>query len=232
MYKPEVSVSELSLQFEFTSNSSFTRSFKKFYGISPSEFRKKMPHRFSKISQPESKNGQENGIFEKYLCNITNLKTWIKMNAKVAIKEMPKLNLACITSIGVNGISNAYDALLKWATPNGLLNNSETKMVTIYQDNFKITSPDKVRISACIQLKKAIKTSGRIHLTSIEEGKYIVGHFEIALHEFEKSWSSLFIWMNENGYKKADRNPFEIYYNNFHEHPEKKSILDFCIPIL
>jgi AraC family transcriptional regulator len=37
--------------------------------------------------------------------------------------------------------------------------------------------------------------------------------------------------MNENGYEKADREPFEIYYNNFKEHPERKAIVDFCIPI-
>jgi AraC family transcriptional regulator len=37
--------------------------------------------------------------------------------------------------------------------------------------------------------------------------------------------------MNENGYKRADGNPFEIYHNNFDEHPEKKSIVDFYIPV-
>jgi AraC family transcriptional regulator len=37
--------------------------------------------------------------------------------------------------------------------------------------------------------------------------------------------------MNENGYKKADQNPFEIIYNNYNEHPEKKCIVDLCIPI-
>jgi AraC family transcriptional regulator len=54
-------------------------------------------------------------------------------------------------------------------------------------------------------------------------------HFE--LNEFEKSWTGLFLWMNENGYSKAERNPFEIYHNNFNEHPEGKFVVDFYVPI-
>ncbi|GAB4450942.1 MAG: hypothetical protein Fur0028_06520 [Bacteroidales bacterium] len=48
---------------------------------------------------------------------------------------------------------------------------------------------------------------------------------------FLQKETGLFLWMNKNGYKKADREPFEIYYNNFKEHPERKAIVDFCIPI-
>lgn len=231
LHKREIPVAELSLQYGFNSNSSFTRTFKKFYGISPTEFRKSNPYKFSKIGKAESKNGQENVILEEYICNINNLKNWIKMNAKIEIKEMPKLDVAFITQIGHNGMENAYAKLIKWATPKGLLENENLKVITIYHDSFKITEPDKVRMSACISLKEKVEVSGEIGLTTIEKGKFIVGHFEIGIYEFEKSWSSLFIWMNENGYKKADRNPYEIYYNNFNEHPEKISIVDFCIPI-
>jgi AraC family transcriptional regulator len=231
LHKREITISELSLQYGFNSNSSFTRTFKKFYGINPTEFRKTNPNKFSKIGKVESKNGEEVGMLEEYICNINNHKNWIKMKAKIEIKEMPKLDLAFITQIGHNGMENTYDKLIKWAIPKGLLENENLKVVTIYHDSFKITEPDKVRMSACISLNEKIEVSGEIGLTTIEKGKFIVGHFEIGINEFEKSWSSLFIWMNENGYKKADRNPYEIYYNNFNEHPEKISIVDFCIPI-
>ena len=109
--------------------------------------------------------------------------------------------------------------------------NERKKMITIYHDSFKITQSDKVRMSACILLNKPVETEGEIGLTSIKGGKFIVGSFEVGLNDFEKSWTGLFLWMNENGYKKADGNPFEIYHNNFNEHPEKKAIVDFYIPI-
>ncbi|QBN19033.1 AraC family transcriptional regulator [Flavobacterium nackdongense] len=229
LHQKTVSITELSLQYGFNSNSSFTRTFKKFYGLSPSEFKKSKP-KLSKISQVESKNGQENGLFEEYICNSINLINWIKMNAKVEIKEMPKLDLAYITHIGHIGLENAYAKLVQWAIPKGLL-KEDSKMATIYYDSYKITEPDKVRRSACLILDEKTEIEGEIGLTTIEKGKCIVGHFEIGLDEFEKSWTGLFIWMNENGYKKADRNPFEIYHNNFNEHPEKIAIVDFYIPI-
>lgn len=229
LHQKDVSISELSIQFGFNSNSSFTRTFKKFYGISPSEYRK-CNLKNSKICQVESKNGQEKNGFEEYLCNSIDLINWIKMNAKIEIKEMPKLELAFITQIGHLGIENAYAKLMKWAIPKGLLKES-SKMATIYHDSYKITDPNKVRMNACLILTEKTEVSGEIGLTTIEKGKFIEGHFEIGVQEFEKAWTSLFIWMNENGYKKSDRNPFEIYHNNFNEHPEKIAIVNFYIPI-
>lgn len=231
IHKSSISISELSLEIGFNNNSSFTRAFKKFYGISPTEFRTRNSNNISKISQLESKNGQEKPTFDEYFCNITNLKKWIEMNAKIEIKEMSKVELAYVSCIGQNNLMNAYDKLMNWAGPKGLLNDRDAKVVTIYHDSFKITEPGKVRMSACVILKKSIKVGGEVGLTTIERGRFIVGSFKIKLNEFEKSWTGLFIWMNEKGYKKVDRNPFEIYHNNFNEHPEKICIVDFYIPI-
>jgi len=232
IHQPEVTITELSLLFGFNSNSSLTRAFRKFYHISPSDFRKQNNSRFSKIGKIESKNGQEQVVFEEYICSINHLKNWIKMNAAVEIREIAKLELAYTTSIGVKNITSAYDTLVKWATPLGLLDNPDTKMVTIYHDSFKTTDPKKVRLSACISLPQPIKVSGNIGRTSIENGKFIVGSFVIGLSEFEKAWNSLFVWMDENGYKKADKEVFEIYHNDYRVHPEKKCIVDYYIPIL
>ncbi|WP_281990033.1 AraC family transcriptional regulator [Aquimarina aggregata] len=225
------SVSELSLQYGFSSNSSFTRAFKKVYGISPSEFRKLSPGKYSKICKVESKNGQENQIFEKYICNINNQITWIKMNAKIEIKEFLETDIAYVTQIGVEGIEQAFDKVLRWGRSKGMLENSNTKIARIFHDSFKITDPDKVRMSICMFLDKEMKAEGEIGMDSIAGGKHIVSRFEITVEEFEKSWSGLFIWMNENGYQKSAHDPFEIYHNNFNDHPEKKCIVDFCIPI-
>lgn len=229
--KKEVSISSLALRYGFNSPSSFTRTFKKFYGLSPSQFRKSSPGKYSKIGQVESKNGQANAPFETYLCDINNHKNWIKMNAKVAIKTIEQLNLAFITHIGQEGLGLAFEQLMKWARPKGLLDQKDFKMATIYHDSFKVTAPDKVRMSACLLLEKPVETNGLVGMTTIEKGKCIVGSFEIGVSEFPKSWTGLFIWMNENGYQKANRDPFEIYHNNFNEHPEKKCIVDFYIPI-
>ncbi|TPN86768.1 AraC family transcriptional regulator [Aquimarina algicola] len=225
------SIQEIAIKYGFNDNSSFTRVFKKYYNVSPREFKKQNPNRFSKICQLQSKNSQEYLTYDKYICVINNLKNWIKMNAKIEVKKLPKMDVAYVSSIGCQHLESAYQKLIQWATPIDLM-NEHTKMITIYHDSFKITEANKVRMSASILLHKPVDVKKEISLTTIEAGKYIVGHFEIGLDEFEKSWTGLFIWMNENGYQKADNNPFEIYHNDFKNHPEKKATVDFCIPII
>ena len=231
MHKKQVNISNLYLQYGFNSNSSFTRAFKKFYGLSPSEFKKQSPSKFSKISQVESKNGQKHFIFEEYICNINNHLNWITMNAKIEIKDMPEMNFACITHIGIDGLEIAFDKLIKWANSKGLLEKSETKIGRIFHDSFKITSPDKVRMSVSLLTHEDFIAEGEINKISINKSKCIVGHFEVTPDNFETSWRSLFIWMADNGYKKANENPFEIYHNDYRKHPQGKAMVDFYIPI-
>jgi len=217
-------------KFGFSDNSSFSKAFKKYYSVSPTEFKKLNPHRHSKIRQLKSKNGQDYPDVEKYICSITNLKKWITMNANVQIKEIPTMQLAYVSCLGPQNLQEAYGKLVRWATPQGLL-NEEVKMLTIYHDSFKVTIPEKVRMSAAMMINPPVEIAGEIRLTSITPGKSIVANFTIGIDEFEKSWTGLFLWMNENGFKKADKNPFEIYHNNFNDHPQKKAIVDFCIPV-
>ena len=221
---------EIANHLGFSDNSSFSRAFKKYYGISPTEFKKQNPYRHRKIRQLESKNGQAYPDYDQYICILSHLKNWINMNAKIEITEMPKMNLAYVSSLGPQNLENAYQKLIQWATPKALM-NEKTKLITLYHDSFKVTQANKVRMSACLLIDQPVEVSGEVGLTSIEAGKFIKGSFKIGVDEFEKSWTGLFLWMNENGYQKADRNPFEIYHNNYQEHPEKKAIVDFYIPI-
>lgn len=225
-----VTATELAHKYGFSDNTSYSRAFKKYFKLSPTEFKRQNPNRFSKIRQLDRKNGQGDENREKYLCGMENLNKWIKMNAKVEIKVIPKMELAYVSCIGSQNLGSSFGKLIQWATPRGLM-NEQAKVATIYHDSFKVTQADKVRMSASIVLEKPIEVGGEIGLTTIEAGKCIVGSFEIGVEEFEKSWTGMFLWMNENGYKKADRDPFEIYHNNFNEHPEKIAIVDFYIPV-
>ncbi|GAB5554714.1 MAG: AraC family transcriptional regulator [Saprospiraceae bacterium] len=225
-----LSITEIALKYGFNDLSSFSRTFHKYYGCSPTEFKKQHPNRFSKIRQVNSKNGQTYPTQEQYICIIDDLKKWIKMNAKIEVKQTPEINMAYLSSIGSKNLGPTFQRLLKWATPKGLF-NQQLKMATVYHDSFKITDADKVRMSAGIILQSPIEADDTVQKMTIPAGKHIIGSFEIGVAEFEKSWTGLFLWMNENGYEKADRDPFEIYHNDFNKHPELKCVVDFYIPV-
>ncbi len=230
--KKNTSLEEIYTQFGFKSNANFSKTFKKYYGISPTEFRKNSPEKFSKITQNVSKIGQKEVVFEQYLYNLNLIENFMGKNAKIEVKEMPEIHLASVLSIGVQNIENSYNKLINWAIPKNLFPRENVKMITVYHDSFKVTAPDKVRIHACMLLDEPIKTDGEISPETLPKGKYIVGSFCIEINEFEKAWNGLFLWMKENGYEFRRSNPYEIYHNNFKENPQKKCIVDFCIPIL
>jgi AraC family transcriptional regulator len=232
LYQKEKTITEISEIVGFSSLSSFSKAFKKFYGISPLKFKDESPDKYSKICKLDSKNGQVEVSFEQYICNINNALNWLKMNAKTEVKNIEQLQLATISHKGkMEEISSVYDRLIKWAVPKGLI-NKQTKMVTIYHDSPKITNPNNLRLSACIVLNTPIKPTGEVNSRTIETTKCIVSRFEITPYQFKQAWESNFVWMIENGYKKSMLDPFDIYYNNAAEHPENKFIVDLCIPVL
>ncbi len=216
----------------FKSNSTFSKTFKKYFGISPTDFRKKSPEYFSKILQMNSNIGQKEVVFQQYLYNINQMKNFMETNAKIEVKELPEIHLASVLSIGVQNIDNAYNKLISWGISKNLFPRENVKMISVYHDSFKVTAPDKVRIHACMLLDEPIKNDGEIFPEILPKGRHIVGSYFITLDEFEKAWNALFLWMNENGYQFRRTFPFEIYHNNFKEHPEKKCMVDFCIPII
>jgi len=232
LHKKEVSVTDISERVGFSSLSSFSRAFKKFYGLSPQEFKNSSPEKFSKICKTKSKNGQLKVTFEKYISSINNSLNWIKMNATTEVKVLETLDLAYISHVGkMEVIGAVYNDLIRWATPKGLMEQKNLRMVTIYHDSPKITDPNHLRMSAGMILNTITTVEGRVSYRAFKPGKCIVSRMELAPSEFQQAWESNFVWLNENGFKKADRDPFEIYYNNYIDHPEGKFVIDLCIPI-
>ena len=225
------SLQEIGLEVGFSDASSFSRSFKKYYQISPSDFKKDHPFKYSKIRQLNSKIGQEYPKREEYLRNLNHLINWRIMNAKIEVQKLPNLNFAYHPIVGPQNIRMAIEKVMQWARPQALF-HEKSKMITQFHDSFKITEVDKVRMSVGMLVEGDASESEAVKIKTLSPSKCIVGKHEIGLNEFEKAWTGLYAWMNEQGYSKAETDPFEIYHNDFNEHPEKKCIVDLCIPIL
>ncbi len=225
LVEKDYSLNELADQYGFNNPNSFSRSFKKFYGMSPTEFKTKGSAKVSKI-------GIGTLTLEKYICNVENIKKWLTMNAKIEIKELQETKLAGIVHIGeLDKIAETYQRLFKWVGSKGFHNFPNMKAITIYHDNPRITETPKVRLSACVTNEKEVALEGEIRHLSIRKGTYAVGRFEIKGKAFQKAWDSLCVWVIENGYQFEDGDYFESYLNDHTTHPEQKFIVDICIPV-
>jgi DNA gyrase inhibitor GyrI/AraC-like DNA-binding protein len=218
-------ISKLAYKYGFNSENSFSRAFKKYYGITPTEFRFKGKDIISKI-------GIESLSMDKYICSIDNIRNWIDMNAQIEVKELQEIKLAAIMHIGkFNEIEETYKKLFEWVSQKEVLDIQSVKAVTIYHDNPKITPVSKVRLSVCVTINRDIDPQGEIRQIMIQKGSYVIGHFEITADFFQKAWDNMCVWVVENGYSFRDGDYFEVYHNNFKTHPDQKHIVDICIPI-
>lgn len=218
-------IKELAYFYGFNSESSFSRAFKKFYGITPTQFKSEGKKLISKI-------GIELFTTEKYICSIDNLIKWMEMNAQIVVSELQEIKLAGISGIGnFDQVGELYNQLMSWGHEKSVLPHHSFKAITIYHDNPNVTPLSKVRYSACVKINKDIEAEGEIRPLSIQKGIYVVGRFEIKGEEISNAWKNMHVWIVENGYEFRDGDYFEIYHNDHKAHPEQKFIIDICIPI-
>lgn len=235
--RPKESISEIALQCGFINISSFSRTFKSYFGLNAKEFRKldkaiylKDGIRYSKNGKQVSKIGKDKQEVNYQLCSVEPNKLII-MDTKIEIKQMPALNLIYCRHIGAfDKIGQTYEKLFKWAEPRGLI-TSATKTVTVYHDDPAITSVEKVRQDACITVDKDVKVEGEIGKLTLPAGKYAVGRFEIGATEFEKAWNTIWSWLTQSGYQPGEGATYELYHNDPTKEPGDKFILDICFPV-
>jgi AraC family transcriptional regulator len=231
--QPDKPVSEIADYCGFNSFSVFCRNFKERYNMNAQTFRNTWNNQNSKNRQIESNSDKITQTSIDYVCDINSSeKRRLIMKTNIEIMEMPVMNVIYCRHTGrFDQIGNAYEKLFKWAGPRGLLNFPESKGITFYHDDPNVTEMENVRQSACLTIKNDVKTEGEIGKMQISGGKYVVGHFEISAMEFQQAWDAVCLWLSESGYQPADGNPYELYHNNHEEHPEKKFIVDICIPV-
>lgn len=231
LHHPEMGMTEIAESLGFSSVSSFSRSFKKYYGESPSAVKGKVVSKFSKICIRDSKEGQKEVVLEEYISNVNKYLKFIEMKASIEVRELEPIQVGYLTHIGnPEGVGGVFEELIRWAFPRGLMNET-TRMMTVYHNSPKITPEDKLRMSACIVLDRPVAMSNGVGLRTVPGGKHVVAQYEIGLEDFQRAWEANFVWLSEKGVKVRGQEPFEIYYNDYREHPEKKCRVDMCIPV-
>jgi len=250
---PNKTISEVCYDCGFSSPQVFSKAFKQYYKLSPSEYREKYSNsNFGTMisNQGQVKSNIDTNISDSisYFCNVidafTNKMIWsLKMKSenglepKVEILDMPDMTVAYIRHIGPYAgdselFSGLFDKLFRWAGPRNLINFPETKVLSIYHDNPEITEKEKLRVSVCITVPENTKVDGEVGLMMINGGKYASAYFELLPHQYGEAWDLVFgKWLPESGYQCDDKPCFELY-GPMPEEPDGKHKVYICIPVI
>jgi AraC family transcriptional regulator len=246
--KPKASITEIALDCGYSGSAAFARAFRDRFGMSASEWREggsaARSEAWRKKRQTESKNGQalrkigeESGTASSYPegeeSSSQRRPVMSPVKIEVEVRELPELRVAYVRHIGpFQGVKEAFEKLMRWAGPRGLLRFPQTKMLAVYHDNPSVTETDKLRSSACVTVPAGTKVEGEIGEMTIPGGLFAVAKTEIFPNEFGEAWDALMRdWLPESGYQPDDRMCYELYLNDPRTHPQGKFILEICQPI-
>ena len=247
---PKKSIIDIAFDCGFSGSAAFSRAFREYFQMSPSQWRSKKSFQESKICKINGKNRQTPGKIRKdfhvslqYNSGENQNLYWrIKMKdnkqqIQVEVKDMPNFHVAYVRHIGpYKGDSELFEGLfeklMKWAGPRGLLRFPETKSFAVYYDDPNVTDEAKLRTDVCITVPEDTAVEGEIGKMTIPGGQFAVAHCELSPDEYEGAWKMLIGgWLPESGYQPDDRLCYELYLNDPKEHPEHKCIVDICVPV-
>lgn len=223
-----LNISEIALNNGFESNSNFSKTFKKYYGVSPT-FLKYNTSQFSKIRQINSKNGKQQIKISNDICIVNSVKH-MAPNTPVSIKEIQAKKVAYVSHVGAfDKIGNAYTHLMRWATINNIHNPIS---ITRFHDSPEVTDLSQIRQSACVEITGEFKSNDKVLFSIIDGGKHAVGKFDLDMNDLENAWQYMIVWVAEQGLVPDEKKScFEMYLNHLAKTPTKKHIIEIYVPI-
>ncbi|WP_372474709.1 GyrI-like domain-containing protein [Capnocytophaga sp. ARDL2] len=207
-----LSVEQISERVGYEMVSSLSKSFKKFYDVSPTEYRNNKT---------------------LYIMRKEEFITEIKLKAPKIIDLEPK-KVIYIALTGTYGTLNYGDTYVKlWAfVKENKLFTAGIEHICISHDDPKITEGDKQRSDICLAIHKPAKPQGEVGVKEIEGGKYAVFHYQGAYDNLGKVYDTIFgKWLPESGYELRSIVPFEKYLNDARKTPPEKLKTEIYLPI-
>ena len=223
-------VSELASAYGFQNLSSFSRAFKKYYGCSATQFRKKLKSVEGAGILKNSKIGKTLEAGHTYLYDSEKLKNWMAKKAQIEVRLLPEVKVAYVRHWGSPyTVDEAFEKLGSWTA------NRDEQMLgahyILFHDNPNLTEEYKIQQSACVEIKNGKVDKGTVSMLQIPSQKYAVGKFELTETEFELAWNSMILWLNEKNLRAKDGYRFEKFQNNSLFDESKVFRVEIGIPV-
>lgn len=207
-------LNEIAYKIGYETPSSFTKAFKKLFGVAPKAYR-----------------GANGSIMINKDHHLSNQKVK-KMKIKPEIKTIEPMQVAYVQAIGdYNNVGPSWESLCSWAGRNGLFGKSN-EFIGISHDDPHITDTDKLRYDACLTIEKNINPEGEIGVKTIDGGKYAIFVHKGPYKNLQQTYDRIYNqWLVDSRSQLRDVPGFEKYLNDPEKARPEDLLTEIYIPI-
>ncbi len=209
-------VTEIAYECGFSSPSSFARSFKEHYKVTPTGWRSVGGVRDADRQSGRSMLGDSfevSAVAEGWSIVGPGLDVTSVSLTRIASSELAYVRYVGPFQGSTEVFSDLFSRLYSWARPQGLIHEN-ADVYAVYHDNPSLTADDKLRVSACVAVPEDIKPSGEIGRMRFFGGLYAVGSFALAADDYQNAWNTMWSgWLPDSGYEPTDGFVFERFVN-------------------
>jgi len=232
IYKPELSVTDVAEAGGFSTGANFSKAFKLYFGVSPTELRKpnfnndqgeKSGNRDnSKIGKIYRKYGKAFNPQDHYSQFVTDTAVFDpnklkELLMKIKVEDMQEKQIAYLTSPNgyeLDSVYSTWDKIINWAKDKGIDERQERRFA-ICHDNPMITPEDKCRYDASIVVNPDVKVSAPYGKSVIPSGKYAIAYYIDTSDKISNFMTELCSqWFPNSGYEPDDFPPIFNYLND------------------
>jgi AraC family transcriptional regulator len=226
---PRDKVIDIALSTGYENPASFFKAFRRFFGSSPSLWRKQGAKAWTQ-SQLEKKNALR--AQNSKIGNVLDPRMWQIMKrtgdeptdlANTEICHLLESRVVYRRYIGRYGnpaITQMWGELIDWAHANGLL-MKDSEYIGILHDDPNITAPENCRYDACLIVEPSFQHEDAL-IGSFRGGKYLAYAFVGRPSDVDIAWDRVYeTFLLDSGYLADGRPNIELYPRNSIVDPEK-----------
>ncbi|WP_321426605.1 AraC family transcriptional regulator [uncultured Bacteroides sp.] len=209
----DLPVEQIAYSVGYEMPSSLSKSFKQFYDITPQEYR-----------------NNKNFVIMKP----------VQLNPDLKLKSPKVIELETKKAIYIrlNGAYSELDFCGTWTrlwayVKEEKLFSAGIEHISIYHDDPKVTTSEKLRTDVCLVLPKPVEPKGEIGVKEIAGGKYAVFSYQGPYTNLGIVYDTIFAqWLPGSGYELRNAPLFEKYVNDPSRTEEAKLKTEIYIPLL
>lgn len=207
----DLPVQDIAYRVGYDVPSSLSKSFRLFYGISPSGFRNDKNYTIMKPVElkPDLKvEVEEKVLFSKQVIYVRLIGAYAGLDYGAAWKRL-------------------WDHVREEN-----LFAPEVEHICVYHDDPKVTEQDKLRTEICIALPRVGKPKGEVGVKEIPGGKYAIFRYTGSYANLRAVYDTIYgKLLPEHGYKLGDTPGFEKYLNHPDQTKPDELVTEICIPV-